>query len=107
MRLLERGGDDMLVKPFSYPELRARIAACSGAPSPAGRSHSCPPARCVSIYTTAACPSTSVRWSFSGRYPLRCQPPGEPTRVLTKVNFETRSEEGQGARDSRARGGIW
>jgi two-component system phosphate regulon response regulator PhoB len=27
VRLLERGGDDVVVKPFSYPELRARIAA--------------------------------------------------------------------------------
>jgi DNA-binding response OmpR family regulator len=27
VRLLERGGDDAVVKPFSYPELRARIAA--------------------------------------------------------------------------------
>jgi DNA-binding response OmpR family regulator len=27
VRLLERGGDDVIVKPFSYPELRARIAA--------------------------------------------------------------------------------
>jgi len=27
VRLLERGADDVLAKPFSYPELRARIAA--------------------------------------------------------------------------------
>jgi DNA-binding response OmpR family regulator len=27
VRLLDRGGDDVLVKPFSYLELRARIAA--------------------------------------------------------------------------------
>ena len=27
VRLLERGGDDVIAKPFSYPELRARIAA--------------------------------------------------------------------------------
>lgn len=27
VRLLERGSDDVIVKPFSYPELRARIAA--------------------------------------------------------------------------------
>jgi DNA-binding response OmpR family regulator len=27
IRLLDRGGDDVLAKPFSYPELRARIAA--------------------------------------------------------------------------------
>jgi DNA-binding response OmpR family regulator len=27
VRLLERGGDDVLVEPCSYPELRARIAA--------------------------------------------------------------------------------
>jgi DNA-binding response OmpR family regulator len=27
IRLLERGGDDVVVKPFAYPELRARMAA--------------------------------------------------------------------------------
>jgi DNA-binding response OmpR family regulator len=27
IRLLDRGGDDVLAKPFSYPELRSRIAA--------------------------------------------------------------------------------
>lgn len=27
VRLLDRGGDDVIAKPFSYPELRARIAA--------------------------------------------------------------------------------
>ena len=27
IRLLERGGDDVIAKPFGYPELRARIAA--------------------------------------------------------------------------------
>ena len=27
VRLLERGGDDVIAKPFSYVELRARIAA--------------------------------------------------------------------------------
>ena len=27
IRLLERGGDDVVLKPFAYPELRARIAA--------------------------------------------------------------------------------
>ena len=32
VRLLERGGDDVIAKPFSYPELRARIAAVLGAP---------------------------------------------------------------------------
>jgi CheY-like chemotaxis protein len=27
VRLLERGGDDVILKPFSYPELRARVTA--------------------------------------------------------------------------------
>jgi DNA-binding response OmpR family regulator len=27
IRVLERGGDDIIAKPFSYPELRARVAA--------------------------------------------------------------------------------
>jgi DNA-binding response OmpR family regulator len=63
VRLLKRGGADVLVKPFSYPELRARIAAVLRRSAPRRHNHSCSPARCVSIYTTAACPPTSVRWS--------------------------------------------
>jgi hypothetical protein len=39
-------------------------------------------------------------------YRLLCQLAGEPTRVLTKVNFELRPEEGKGSKGFRARGGI-
>ena len=30
VRLLERGGDDVIAKPFSYPELRALISSAGG-----------------------------------------------------------------------------
>jgi DNA-binding response OmpR family regulator len=63
VRLLKCGGADVLVKPFSYPELRARIAAVLRRSAPRRHSDSCSPPGCVSIYAIAACPSTSVRWS--------------------------------------------
>jgi hypothetical protein len=75
VRLLERGSDDVLVKPFSYPELRARIAAVLWRTAPAGHSHSCSPARCAPIYATAACPSTSASGALRSRVPALV-PPG-------------------------------
>ena len=38
VRLLERGGDDVIAKPFSYPELRARIGAILRRSEPRARS---------------------------------------------------------------------
>jgi hypothetical protein len=35
---------------------------------------------------------------------LLCHLAGEPTRVLTKVNFETRPEEGKGSEGFRGSG---
>jgi DNA-binding response OmpR family regulator len=37
VRLLERGADDVQLKPFSYPELRARIRRCCDAHGPSRR----------------------------------------------------------------------
>ena len=46
IRLLERGGDDVVRKPFAYPELRARIAAVlRRSRAAAGRGGSCAPGR--------------------------------------------------------------
>jgi DNA-binding response OmpR family regulator len=97
VRLLERGDDDVLVKPFSYPEPRARIAAVLGAPPPAGHSHSCSPARCARSTRPQRVRRRATGEALSGRIPAVCQLAGEPTRVLTKVHFETRPEEGKGS----------
>jgi hypothetical protein len=40
-------------------------------------------------------------------YGLLCQLAGEPTRVLTKVNFETRPEEDKGSEGFRGSGLGW
>jgi DNA-binding response OmpR family regulator len=37
IRVLDRGGDDVLAKPYSYPELRARVAALLRRARPARR----------------------------------------------------------------------
>jgi DNA-binding response OmpR family regulator len=46
IRVLERGGDDVVRKPFAYPELRALGSLpCSGARRSSGERGSCAPAR--------------------------------------------------------------
>jgi len=40
-------------------------------------------------------------------YRLLCQLVGEPARVLTKINFETRPEEGKGSEGFRGSGRDW
>jgi hypothetical protein len=107
IRVLERGGDDVVRKPFAYPELRARIAAVLR------RSELRRGARILRAGPIAIdVRSREVRVfdrtvELSAKeYDLLATLAGEPTRVLTKVNFETRPEEGKGARDSGARGRI-
>ena len=106
IRVLERGGDDVVRKPFAYPELRARIAAvlrrCEirrGAVLRAGP-------------VVVDVGSREVR--VSGRpvelsdkeYRLLVTLACDPTRVLTKVNFETRPEEGKGSEGSGLGAGM-
>jgi DNA-binding response OmpR family regulator len=43
----------------------------------------------------------------AAEYRLLCHVAGEPTRVLTKVNFETRPEEGKGSEEFRGSGLGW
>ena len=103
IRLLDRGADDVLDKPFSYPELRSRIAAIlrraerRPAPAPAllevGVLSINPAARTVRI------DGQLIELTGKERELLRTLA-AEPTRVLTRVNFEQRPEEGKGARGS-------
>jgi DNA-binding response OmpR family regulator len=107
IRVLERGGDDVVRKPFAYPELRARIVAVLRR-SEMRRSVRIMRAGPIAIDVR----SREVRVAdrpvelSAKEYDLLVTLAGEPTRVLTKVNYDTGPEEGKGARDSGARGGI-
>jgi two-component system phosphate regulon response regulator PhoB len=96
-RLLERGADDVLCKPYSYPELRARLGALLRRAE----------ARRAPRVLRAGSLRLDVRsrraWvgevelePLRGKeYQLLLALIAEPERVLTKVNFETRPEEGR------------
>jgi DNA-binding response OmpR family regulator len=106
VRLLKRGGADVLVKPFSYPELRARIAAVLRRSAPRRHSHPCSPAGCVSMYTTAACPSTSGRWT-SQRSNTGCsvsRSASRPACSQESTLHYLRSQEGKGSKGFRSSG---
>ena len=85
MRLLERGSDDVITKPFSYPELRARIDALlrrmtprqPGAPLTAGPVRIDRRRRAVTVDQRAV----HLR---SLEYALLCALAAEPTRVFTR-----------------------
>ena len=92
VRLLERGSDDVIAKPFSYPELRARdrrrAAAHGAAPATAASS---PPARCASTCATAAVTVDERAVELRGlEYRLLCHLAGEPTRVFTREELHAR-----------------
>jgi DNA-binding response OmpR family regulator len=85
VRVLERGGDDVVAKPFSYPELRARIAAVlrrvNGQATPrvirVGSLAIDAPARTVTV--------GDERIELSAKeYELLLALAGEPTRVFTR-----------------------
>ena len=87
--MLDRGGDDVLAKPYSYPELRARIsgllrrARARRAPQMlrVGRLTIDLSARIVEIQEN--------RLELPAKeYEVLRTLAREPTRVLTKVNFE-------------------
>jgi DNA-binding response OmpR family regulator len=89
IRVLERGGDDVVRKPFAYPELRARIAAVLR------RSELRRGARILRAGPIAIdVRSREVRVfdrtvELSAKeYDLLATLAGEPTRVFTRIDFE-------------------
>jgi DNA-binding response OmpR family regulator len=108
VRLLERGADDVVVKPFSYPELRARIAAVlrRTAPRQPRPVLTAGPVRIDLRDRSVTVDERQVKLS-AVEYRLLCQLADEPTRVLTKINFELPSRKARGVRASGARGTDW
>jgi DNA-binding response OmpR family regulator len=108
-RFLEPGADDVLCKPYSYPELRARLGALLR--------------RADARRTPHVLRAGSLRLDVRSRrawvgeveieplrgkeYELLLALIAEPERVLTKVNFETRPEEGKGSEGFRGSGQDW
>jgi DNA-binding response OmpR family regulator len=85
VRVLERGGDDVVAKPFSYPELRARIAAVLR------RTNGRPASRAIRVGPLTIDPRTREvtvgveRVELSAKeYELLLALAGEPTRVFTR-----------------------
>ena len=88
IRVLERGGDDIVRKPFAYPELRARIAAVLR------RSEMRRPGRIVRVGPVAIdVRSREVRVAdrpvelSAKEYDLLVTLAGDPTRVFTRVEL--------------------
>jgi DNA-binding response OmpR family regulator len=108
VRLLERGGDDVVVKPFSYPELRARIAAVLRRTAPR---HPRPVLTAGPVRIDLRDRSVSIddrRVELSAvEYRLLCHLAGEPTRVLTKVNFDRARPRKQASEGFRGSGRDW
>ena len=85
VRLLERGADDVILKPFSYTELRARVGAVLRRAQPrrarpvtsAGPLHIDHSTRAVTVE------DRRVRLSDT-EYRLLCQLASDPTRVFTR-----------------------
>lgn len=85
VRLLERGGDDVILKPFSYPELRARIAAVLRRTTPRQPQPvlSAGGVRIDLRTRTATVADRAVELSAI-EYQLLCTLAAEPTRVFTR-----------------------
>jgi len=85
VRLLDRGGDDVIAKPFSYPELRARIAAVLRRTAPrqprpvltAGPVH-------IDLRDRAVLVDQRPVQLSAMEYRLLCKLAAEPTRVFTR-----------------------
>jgi DNA-binding response OmpR family regulator len=85
VRLLERGGDDVVVKPFSYPELRARIAAVlrRTVPRQPRPVVTAGPVR-IDLRNRSVTIDERVVELSAVEYRLLCHLAGEPTRVFTR-----------------------
>jgi len=85
VRLLDRGGDDVVLKPFSYPELRARFAAVLHRTAPrqpppvlgAGRLR-------IDVRTRAVTVAEQPVKLSVLEYQLLCVLAAEPSRVFTR-----------------------
>ena len=78
VRLLERGADDVVAKPFGYGELRARSPRSCAVSLRAGPSRRSLPATCASTYTSARSPCTANR-SASALPSTGCCAPSAPS----------------------------
>ena len=85
MRLLQRGSDDVIAKPFSYPELRARVEAVLRrmAPREPGAIVSAGPVRIDRRCRTVPVGNRAVEVRGL-EYALLCALAVEPTRVFTR-----------------------
>jgi DNA-binding response OmpR family regulator len=105
IRVLDRGGDDVVAKPYAYPELRARIAALLRR---ARASHTPRVLRVGGLKIDLAARTVEMcghRVELPAKeYELLRMLAREPTRVLTKVNFETELGKARGREGFRGLG---
>jgi DNA-binding response OmpR family regulator len=85
VRLLDRGGDDVVLKPFSYPELRARICAVlrRTAPRQPRPLLTAGPLR-IDLRDRAVLVGERAVKLSALEYRLLCKLASEPTRVFTR-----------------------
>jgi DNA-binding response OmpR family regulator len=85
VRLLERGADDVVAKPFFYPELRARVGAVlrRTAPRQPRRVIEAGPVR-IDLRRREVTVSTRVVELAAMEYELLCKLACEPARVFTR-----------------------
>lgn len=88
VRLLERGGDDVMRKPFAYPELRARIAAVLRRSGSGGHSRLVRAGPVVIDVGSREVRVASRAVELSAKeYDLLVTLAGEPTRVFTRAEL--------------------
>jgi DNA-binding response OmpR family regulator len=91
VRLLQRGSDDVIAKPFSYPELRARVQAVlrRTAPRQPGAVVTAGPVRIDRRQRTVTVGNRDVELRGL-EYALLCALAAEPTRVFTRDELMNR-----------------
>jgi DNA-binding response OmpR family regulator len=109
VRVFDRGGDDVVAKPFSYPELRGRISALLR--------RACETHAILVTRVGALTVNHSAREVRVGDQQIELAPKefellqtliADPTRVLTKTKFELPSAQGrQGSEGFRGSGRDW